>query len=152
MYVVYLELHVCMVRHLSNCPYGFEMDMSERVHFKILYFYVNVDFSFCLVLIVGLNYVLNLKKQNNFLSEHKLLPVNLTWLSQVYGKMFSFPISWIVLENVCLNDFNIIFFNDFPLVFQWWQILLSYCGWCYWHTILLLTWQMLCQLTMGYQY
>ena len=54
---------------------------------------VNVDFSFCFVLIVGLNYVLNLKKQNKFLSQHKLLPVNLTWLSQVYGKMFSFPIS-----------------------------------------------------------
>ena len=45
---------------------------------------VNVDFSFCLVLIVGLNYVLNLRKQNKFLSKHKLLPVNLTWLFQVY--------------------------------------------------------------------
>ena len=55
--------------------------------------YVNVDFSFCLVLIVGLNYVPNLRKQNKFFSKHKLLPVNLTWLSQVYGKMFSFPIS-----------------------------------------------------------
>ena len=67
------------------------------------------------------------KKQNNFLSEHKLSPVNLTWLSQVYGKMFSFPISWIVLENVCLNNFNIIFFNDFPL--------LSNDGWSYCHTV-----------------
>ena len=56
------------------------------------------------------------KKQNNFLSEHKLSQVNLTWLSQVYGKMFNFPIGWIVLENVCLNNFNIIFFNDFPLL------------------------------------
>ena len=41
---------------------------------------------------VRLNYVLNLRKQNKFLSKHKLLPVNLTWLSQVYGKMFNFPI------------------------------------------------------------
>ena len=61
--------------------------------YNINYLNVNVDFSFCLVLIVGLNYVLNLKKQNKFLSQHKLSPVNLTWLSQVYGKMFSFPIS-----------------------------------------------------------
>ena len=30
--------------------------------------------------------------------------------------MFNFPIGWIVLENVCLNNFNIIFFNDFPLL------------------------------------
>ena len=40
---------------------------------------------------VKLNYVLNLRKQNKFLSKHKLSPVNLTWLSQVYGKMFNFP-------------------------------------------------------------
>ena len=52
---------------------------------------VNVDFSFCLVLIVRLNCVLNLRKQNKFLSKHKLSPINLTWLSQVYGKMFDFP-------------------------------------------------------------
>ena len=31
--------------------------------------------------------------RTNFISEYKLLPVNLTWLSQVYGKMFFFPIS-----------------------------------------------------------
>ena len=61
---------------------------------------VNVDFSFCLVLTVALNYVLNLKKQNKFLSEHKLLPVNPTWLSQVYGKMFSFPISYIPINKL----------------------------------------------------
>ena len=54
--------------------------------------HVNVEFSFYLVLIVKLNYVLNLRKQNKFLSKHKLLPVNLTWLSQMYGKMFNFPI------------------------------------------------------------
>ena len=44
-----------------------------------------------LTVIVKLNYVLNLRKQNKFLSKHKLSPVNLTWLSQVYGKMFNFP-------------------------------------------------------------
>ena len=25
---------------LGVCPYGFEMDMSERVHFKVIYFYI----------------------------------------------------------------------------------------------------------------
>ena len=40
MYVVCLELCICKVRHLGICPYGFEMDMSERVHFKVLYFYI----------------------------------------------------------------------------------------------------------------
>ena len=79
---------------------------------------LNVDFSFCLILIVRLNYVLNLRKQNKFLSKHKLSPVNLTWLSQVCGKMFSFPISQFVLEKVCLNNFIIMFFNDFPLIFK----------------------------------
>ena len=41
--------------------------------------------------------------------------------------MFNFPISWIVLENVCLNNFNIIFFNDFPLF--------SNNGWSYCHVV-----------------
>ena len=83
---------------------------------KVITDFVNVDFSFCWVLIVRLNYVLNLRKQNKFLSKHKLSPVNLTWLSQVYGKMFSFPICWFVLEIICLNNFVIIFFNDFPMM------------------------------------
>ena len=54
--------------------------------------YVDVGFSFCLVLIVWLNQVQNLRNRIKFLSFHKLSPVNLTWLSQVYGKMFFFPI------------------------------------------------------------
>ena len=45
MYVVHLELHVCKVRHLGVCPYGFEMDMSERVHFQVLYFYILQHFT-----------------------------------------------------------------------------------------------------------
>ena len=45
MYAVYLELHVYKVRHLSVCLYGFEMDMSERVHFKVLYFYILQHFT-----------------------------------------------------------------------------------------------------------
>ena len=37
---------MCMqVRHLGVCPYGFEMDMSERVHFKVLYFYILQHFT-----------------------------------------------------------------------------------------------------------
>ena len=44
-YVVCLGLHVCKVRHLGVCPYGFEMDMSERVHFKVLYFYILQHFT-----------------------------------------------------------------------------------------------------------
>ena len=40
MHVVCLELHVCKVRHLGVCLYRFERDMSERVHFKVLYFYI----------------------------------------------------------------------------------------------------------------
>ena len=30
--------------------------------------------------------------RTDFVTKHKLSPVNLTWLSQVYGKMFFFPI------------------------------------------------------------
>ena len=56
--------------------------------------------------------------RTDFISKHKLLPVNLTWLFQVYGKMFFFPIGKYVLENVCLNNFVIIIFNDFPFIFQ----------------------------------
>ena len=64
---------------------------------------VHVGFSFCLVLIVYLKPVQDLRNRIKFLSFHKLLPVNLTWLSQVYGKMFNFPICWFVLENVYLK-------------------------------------------------
>ena len=39
MYVVCLGLQVCKRRHLDVCPYEFERDMSERVHFRVLYFY-----------------------------------------------------------------------------------------------------------------
>ena len=34
-----------MVRHLGVCLYEFEMDMSERVHFKVLYFYILQHFT-----------------------------------------------------------------------------------------------------------
>ena len=37
---------MCMqVRCLGVYPYGFEMDMSERVHFKVLYFYILQHFT-----------------------------------------------------------------------------------------------------------
>ena len=39
-----------------------------------------------------LKQVQDLRNRIKFLSFYKLLPVNLTWLSQVYGKMFFFPI------------------------------------------------------------
>ena len=45
MYVVCLELHVCKVKYLGICPYEFEMDMSERVHFKVFYFYILQHFT-----------------------------------------------------------------------------------------------------------
>ena len=36
----------CMkVRCLGVCLYEFEMDMSERVHFKVLYFYILQHFT-----------------------------------------------------------------------------------------------------------
>ena len=36
----------CMqVRHLGVCLYGFEKDMSERVHFKVFYFYILQNFT-----------------------------------------------------------------------------------------------------------
>ena len=35
----------CMVRHLGVCPYGFKKDMSERVHLKVLYFYILWHFT-----------------------------------------------------------------------------------------------------------
>ena len=66
---------------------------EESIHIlsvSLLVSHVLVSYSVS-VLIVRLNYVLNLKKQNKFLSKHKLSPVNLTWLSQVYGKMFNLP-------------------------------------------------------------
>ena len=51
-------------------------------------------------------------KQNQIFSlYHMLLPVNLTWLSQVYGKMFSFPVCWFVLENVYPNNIVFNYFN-----------------------------------------
>ena len=56
-------------------------DGSEIVH------KLNID-----QMIVKLNQVQDLKNRIKFLSYHKVLPVNLTWLSQVYGKMFRFPI------------------------------------------------------------
>ena len=45
MYAVHLGLCVCEVRHLDVCLYEFEMDMSERVHFKVLYFYILQHFT-----------------------------------------------------------------------------------------------------------
>ena len=33
------------MRHLDVCLYGFEMYMSERIHFKVLYFYVLQHFT-----------------------------------------------------------------------------------------------------------
>ena len=45
MYVVYLQLCISKVKHLGVCPYGFEKDMSERVHFKVLYFYILQHFT-----------------------------------------------------------------------------------------------------------
>ena len=39
----------------------------------------------------NMNKYYEILNRTNFISEHKLLPVNLTWLSQVYGKMFYFP-------------------------------------------------------------
>ena len=45
MYVVYLGLYVCQVRHLAVCLHEFEMDMSERGHFKVLYFYILQHFT-----------------------------------------------------------------------------------------------------------
>ena len=39
-----------------------------------------------------LNYVQISINRTDFVTKHKLSPVNLTWLFQVYGKMFFFPI------------------------------------------------------------
>ena len=39
-----------------------------------------------------LNYVQISINRTDFITKHKLSPVNLTWLFQVYGKMFFFPI------------------------------------------------------------
>ena len=44
------------------------------------------------VLIMKLNYVQISINRTDFVTKHKLSPVNLTWLFQVYGKMFFFPI------------------------------------------------------------
>ena len=45
MYAVCLELCIYKVRHLGVCPYGFKRDMSERVHLKVLYFYLLWHFT-----------------------------------------------------------------------------------------------------------
>ena len=34
-----------MVKHLDVCPYGIEKDTSERVHLKVLYFYIYKHFT-----------------------------------------------------------------------------------------------------------
>ena len=110
---------------------------------------------------LGLNYVLAiLKKQNNFLtlstSFHQLF--NMAF-SSVWENSFSYSNICELYWKMCefsLKDFNIIFLSQwFSIAFQWWQILLPYCGWCYCHFIVLSNfWQMLCQLTMftRYQY
>ena len=71
------------------------------------------------------------ENRTNFISKHKLSPVILTWLSQVYGKMFNFPISWIVLENVCLNNFVILISMIFHLVSNNGRCYCHVKGWCY---------------------
>ena len=45
MYVAHLGLYVHKLRHLGVCLYGFEMDISERVHFKVLFFYILQHFT-----------------------------------------------------------------------------------------------------------
>ena len=50
----------------------------------------NVGFSFCLLIIMKLNYVQISINRTDFVTKHKLSPDNLTWLFQVYGKCFSF--------------------------------------------------------------
>ena len=47
-----------------------------------------VDFSFCLIFNKELNFS---RTEPIFFREHKLLPVQLTWLLLVYGKMLYFP-------------------------------------------------------------
>ena len=42
--------------------------------------------------IMKLNYVQISINRTDFVTKHKLSPVNLTWLFQVYGKMFNFII------------------------------------------------------------
>ena len=68
--------------------------LTPSFYFKLNKITSNVDvgFSFCLVLIVWLKQFQGLTNRIKFLSFHKLSQVNLTWLSQVYGKMFFFPI------------------------------------------------------------
>ena len=39
-YVKSVWSYKCVFRHLGVCLYGFERDMSERVHLKVLYFYI----------------------------------------------------------------------------------------------------------------
>ena len=36
---------MCMQGEASGCVYEFEMDMSERVHLKVLYFYILQHFT-----------------------------------------------------------------------------------------------------------
>ena len=86
--------------HLSSWQNSLGLCVYQIEHKEM---YVDVGFSFCLVLLVQLNQVQDLRNRIKFLSYHKLLPVNLTWLSKVYGKMSNFPICWFVLENVCLK-------------------------------------------------
>ena len=40
-----LELCIYKVSHLGVCLYEFKRDMSERVHFKVLYFYILQHFT-----------------------------------------------------------------------------------------------------------
>ena len=49
---------------------------------------MNVDFSFCLIFNKETQFLYN---RTDFFMEHKLLPVQVTWLHLVYGKMVYLP-------------------------------------------------------------
>ena len=69
--------------------------------------FVDVGFSFCLVLIIQGELSSFSLKQNIFINKHKLSPVHLTWLPQVCRKMFIFVNKHLgVLVFVCLIKFH----------------------------------------------
>ena len=77
-----------MILHICVCTIVCYVRQLGKSHMKS----ENVGFSFCLLIIMKLNYVQISINRTDFITKHKLSPVNLTWLFQVYGKMFFFPI------------------------------------------------------------
>ena len=64
------------VRYLGICLYGFEMNMSERVHFKVLCFYILQ----CFTLTGGLGVIKGVVRGVGYPPISHLFPITHPWV------------------------------------------------------------------------